>query len=37
MFRDAREAYANNAPGDTFTMQEFILLDDPTLKIGGYA
>jgi len=37
VFAGAQEAYANNAPGDTFTLQEFILLGDPTLKIGGYA
>ncbi|HHF56412.1 MAG TPA: hypothetical protein ENL42_05820, partial [Thermoplasmatales archaeon] len=36
VFAKAQERYANQNPWDDFTLQEFILLGDPTLKIGGY-
>jgi hypothetical protein len=28
--------YINDVHGDTFTVEEFILLGDPTLRLGGY-
>ncbi len=37
VFVRAQEEYADNNSGDKFTLQEFILLGDPTLKIGGYS
>ncbi len=36
VFVNAQLAYADANPWDDFTLQEFILLGDPTLKIGGY-
>ena len=35
IFANAQENYLNNL-WDRWTLQEFILLGDPTLKIGGY-
>ncbi len=28
--------YITDCPGDNFTLEEFVLLGDPTLKLGGY-
>jgi hypothetical protein len=40
MFHDAKKTYVDTicVEGfeDCFTMQEFVLLGDPSLKIGGY-
>ncbi len=36
MMTKAQNAYINDVPGDAFTVEEFILLGDPSLKIGGY-
>ena len=36
VFASCQEKYVNKNPWDKWTVQEFILLGDPTLKIGGY-
>jgi len=36
MMTKMQNGYLNDVPGDAFTVEEFILLGDPTLKIGGY-
>jgi len=36
VFVSAQEKYANKNIWDSFTLQEFILLGDPSLQIGGY-
>ncbi len=36
MFLQAQITYRNDLPDDEFTIEEFILLGDPTLKLGGY-
>jgi len=36
MFAEAETGYIGENPGDKWTMEEFILLGDPSLKIGGY-
>jgi len=36
MFTTAQTAYLNNIGIDFFTIEEFILLGDPSLKVGGY-
>jgi len=36
MMRQAQTAYITDVPEDAFTVEEFILLGDPSLKIGGY-
>jgi hypothetical protein len=37
MLTKAQNAYITNIPGDFFTVEEFLLIGDPSLKIGGYA
>lgn len=36
MMTQAQNSYINDVPDDPFTVEEFMLLGDPTLKIGGY-
>jgi hypothetical protein len=36
MMTQMQNGYLTDVPGDDFTVEEFILLGDPTLKIGGY-
>ncbi len=36
MMTKAQNAYITDVPSDEFTVQEFILLGDPSLRIGGY-
>lgn len=36
MITEMQNGYITDVPGDDFTVEEFILLGDPTLKIGGY-
>ena len=36
MFVEMQMGYIAENPGDNWTMEEFILLGDPTLRIGGY-
>jgi hypothetical protein len=36
MMSDAQFGYIIDVPWDLFTLEEFILLGDPSLKIGGY-
>ena len=36
MFMDSQIQYLNNVWRDYLTLEEFILLGDPSLKIGGY-
>lgn len=36
MMTQAQIGYINDVPYDAFTVEEFILLGDPSLKIGGY-
>jgi hypothetical protein len=36
MMTQAQNSYINDVPDDSFTVEEFMLLGDPTLKIGGY-
>jgi len=36
MFLQAQITYRNDLPDDEFTIEEFILLGDPTLRLGGY-
>ena len=36
MLTQMQIGYLTDVPGDDFTLEEFILLGDPTLKIGGY-
>lgn len=36
MMTKMQNGYLTDVPGDDFTVEEFILLGDPTLKIGGY-
>jgi len=37
MMTKAQNAYIIDVPEDEFTLEEFILLGDPSLKIGGYS
>jgi hypothetical protein len=37
MMTKAQNAYITDVPDDEFTVEEFILLGDPSLKIGGYS
>ncbi len=37
MFVEAQLAYIENAGKGYFTLEEFILLGDPSLKVGGYS
>ena len=36
MVTQMQNKYITDVPGDLFTVEEFILIGDPTLKIGGY-
>jgi hypothetical protein len=36
MMAQAQNGYVNDVPDDLFTVEEFILIGDPSLKIGGY-
>ncbi len=36
MITQMQNGYITDCPGDDFTLEEFILLGDPTLMIGGY-
>jgi hypothetical protein len=36
MITQMQNGYITDVPDDAFTVEEFILLGDPTLKIGGY-
>ena len=36
MMTEMQNGYLNDVPNDDFTVEEFILLGDPTLRIGGY-
>ena len=36
MFAEMQNGYIADCPGDDFTLEEFILLGDPSLRIGGY-
>jgi hypothetical protein len=36
MITQMQNGYITDCPHDDFTLEEFILLGDPTLKIGGY-
>jgi len=36
MLTKAQNNYISNIPSDRFTVEEFILIGDPSLKIGGY-
>jgi hypothetical protein len=36
MMTQAQNGYITDVPNDFFTVEEFILLGDPSLKIGGY-
>jgi hypothetical protein len=36
MMTQMQNGYITDVPDDSFTVEEFILLGDPTLKIGGY-
>lgn len=36
MITQMQNCYITDVPNDAFTLEEFILLGDPTLKIGGY-
>ena len=36
MLTQAQNDYINNVGKDFFTIEEFILLGDPSLKVGGY-
>jgi len=36
MMTKAQNAYITNVPGDLFTIEEFLLIGDPSLKMGGY-
>jgi hypothetical protein len=35
-FISVRNAYITDVPSDEFTVEEFTLLGDPSLKLGGY-
>jgi len=37
MMLKAQNAYITDVPGDEFTVEEFTLLGDPSLKLGGYS
>ncbi len=37
MMTKAQNAYITDVPNDQFTVEEFILLGDPSLKMGGYS
>jgi hypothetical protein len=37
MMTQAQTDYLSDVPWDLLTVEEFILLGDPTLKIGGYS
>lgn len=36
MFLQAQITYRNDLPDDEFTIEEFLILGDPTLRLGGY-
>ena len=36
MFTGVQNAYIHNVGLDYFTIEEFILLEDPSLMVGGY-
>jgi len=36
MMTQAQNEYINDVPYDLFTVEEFILIGDPSLKVGGY-
>lgn len=36
MMTEMQNNYISDVPDDSFTVEEFMLLGDPTLKIGGY-
>jgi hypothetical protein len=36
MMTQAQNGYITDVPGDLFTVEEFILIGDPSLKVGGY-
>jgi hypothetical protein len=36
MITKMQNGYKTDVPGDEFTLEEFLLLGDPTLRIGGY-
>jgi hypothetical protein len=37
MMTKAQNAYITDVPWDEFTVEEFTLLGDPSLKLGGYS
>jgi hypothetical protein len=37
MMTEMQTNYINDVHDDAFTVEEFILLGDPSLKIGGYS
>mgnify|MGYP006278898397 FL=1 len=37
MFARAQTTYINELPDDEFTVEEFVLLGDPSLQLGGYS
>jgi len=37
MMTKGQNAYITDVPDDEFTVEEFILLGDPSLKLGGYS
>jgi len=36
MMTESQNEYIIDVPGDLFTVEEFLLLGDPSLKVGGY-
>jgi hypothetical protein len=36
MFTQAQKDYLNDVLPDYMTLEEFILLGDPSLRVGGY-
>jgi hypothetical protein len=36
MMTQAQNAYITDVPDDAFTVEEFMLIGDPSLKVGGY-
>ena len=37
MFSQAQTSYIHDLPDDQFTVEEFVLLGDPSLQLGGYS
>jgi hypothetical protein len=37
MMTAMQNQYIVDVPGDDFTVEEFVLLGDPSLKMGGYS